>query len=194
MRVNPDEWDAFARERQDHLLDRKRMAAAATDANAQPVGRLVRGEYREQRGWAPDWKLQQLMLKEARQEEFSDMRRREMAVRVQRLDWAGKMSAQMKQAWAAGKFATRKQAYLKRTDARVARAQRLRGQGWTYQQIGDAIGITVYTAMKWLGWTRKPEPTNRHPVTFEGVTYPSIREAARVTGRTREIIRKRATP
>lgn len=189
MRVNPDEWDAFSRERQDHLLDRKRVAAGATDANAQPVGILVRGDAQEQGGWTPDWKLQVLMLREAREEEDSERRR----VAHSRPEVRAAHSIAAKKAWAAGAWATRKQGYAKRTDARVARAQRLREQGWSYQQIGDAIGITPYTAAKWLGWTRKPEPTNRHPVTFEGVTYPSIREAARATGYARETIRRRGT-
>jgi hypothetical protein len=186
MRVNPGEWDALARERQDHLIDRKRLVESTTDANAQPVGRLIKGH---------DWKLQVVMFREQRQEEFSEMRRREMAIRTKRLDWPKKMSEQMRAAWAAGKFANRKQAYLKKTTARVARARRLRSDGWTYQQIGDAIGITSYTAMRWLGWTRpaKGESKRSFPVTFQGVAYPSLREAERQTGVPRHTIKRKAS-
>lgn len=186
MRVNPGEWDALARERQDHLIDRKRLVESTTDANAEPVGRLVKGN---------DWQLQVLILREQREEEFSEMRRREMATRVQRPDWAPKMAAQMKAAWAAGKFSNRKQAYLKQTPARVTRARRLRSNGWTYQEIGDAIGITAYTAMRWLGWTRpaKGESKRSFPVTFQGVTYPSLREAERQTGVARHTIKRKTS-
>ncbi len=175
--VNAGEWDSLQPTRPDGLLEIKRTAEKA-------IGERV--------GWEPDWKLRIIMLREQRQEEFSDMRSREMRQRVQRPDWGPKMSEGMKSAWAAGKFANRKQGYAKRTPERVARAKSLRNQGWTYSQIGEAIGVTAYTAAKWLGWKRPEKPTNRHPVTFDGVTYPSLREAARQTGYSRDSIRRRA--
>ena len=188
MRLNPDDWDSLSRERPDHLVDRKRLAESTTDAHAAPVGRLVRGESRSQE-WEPDWKLKLVMLREQREEAVSESKREAYnrpEIRAQR-------SALLKQAWEAGKFATRKQAYLKKTDALVRRAQRLRAQGWTYDKIGEAIGITAYTAMRWLGWTRPPkgESKRSHPVTVGGVEYPSERQASRETGIPRHRIRSR---
>lgn len=175
--LNPG-WDALDPNRPDKLLEVKRTAEQA-------IGERV--------GWEPDWKLQQIMLREKREEEFSDMRSREMQQRIQRPDWSPKISAWMKKAWEDGKFSQRKQGYAKRTPERLARAQRLRAEGLTYDEIGKAIGVTAYTAMKWLGWTRKAKATNRFPVTFEGVTYPSLRAAERATGVHREAIKRRAT-
>lgn len=189
MRLNPDEWDSLSRERQDQLVDRKRLVESITDASAVPVGRLVKSEFGSPGEWEPDWKLKILMLKEERQEEDSGRRR----IANNRPEVRAARSAAAKNAWAEGKWANRKVGYSKHTAARVERAKRLRSEGWTYQQIGDAIGVTAYTAAKWLGWTRKTEPTNRYPVTFKGVTYPSLREAARQTGYSRATIKQRAS-
>lgn len=192
MRLNTNEWDSLSMERQDHLVDRKRKTEAGTDANAEPVGRLIRGGARQQGEWEPDWKLKLLMLRERREEQESDRRRAALA---RDPNLSEKRSEIMRQAWQAGKFQTRKQAYLKKTPARVERARRLRNQGWTYQEIGEAIGITCYTAMRWLGWTRpaKGESKRCHPVTFQGVSYPSLREAERQTGVPRHTIQRKTS-
>ena len=175
MRLNPEDWDALSRERADHLIDRKRVAETA-------IGERV--------GWEPDWKLKLLMLKERRQQEATDARQKALA---RDPEYREKRAAIMRSAWSAGKFAGRKQAYLKKTTPRVERAKRLRAQGWTYQEIGEAIGITAYTAMRWLGWTRPPkgESKRSHPVTLNGVVYASEREASRETGVPRHRIRSR---
>jgi len=177
MRVNNlARWDALDTNRPDHLLETKRRAEA---------------EIGERVGWEPDWKLQLIMLREKREEEAADSRRAALA---RDPDYGAKRSAVMRANWQAGKFANRKQAYLKKTPERVERARRLRDQGWGYAEIGAAIGITAYTAMRWLGWIRKEQPTNRYPVTYEGITYPSLREAERQTGVARHRLKKRLTP
>src|SRR3990167_3795021 len=123
MRLNTDEWDSLSRERQDHLLDRKRAAEASIDPEAAPVGILVRGAFKAQ--GTDDWKLKLAMLREAREEEDSERRR----IAYNRPEIRAARSDAAKKAWADGKWATRKQAYCKRTDARVARARRLRSDG-----------------------------------------------------------------
>lgn len=192
MRLNTNEWDSLSTERQDHLVDRKRVVESLTDAGAVPVGRLVRSEARTLGEWEPEWKLKLIMLRERRQEAESDSRRAALA---RDPNLGAKRSAIMRRAWEAGKFQQRKQAYLKKTSARVDRARRLRAHGWTYQEIGNAIGITAYTAMRWLGWTRpaKGESKRSHPVAFQGVHYPSLREAERQTGVPRHTIQRKTS-
>ncbi len=171
--MNAGEWDALQPNRPDGLLDIKRTAEKA-------IGERV--------GWEPDWKLKLIMLREQRQEEDSERKR----LAFNRPEIREQRSQLLKKAWEDGKFAKRKQAYAKRTDERLRRARRLREQGWTYAQIAEAIGITSYTAMRWLGWQRGAGKTRApQPVVFEGVHYRSLSEAERATGISRHTIKNR---
>ena len=172
-------WDAFSANRPDGLLEAKRKAEQA-------IGERI--------GWEPDWKLQQLMLKEQRQEEFSEVRSREMQQRIQRPDWSPKVSAWMKKAWAEGKFSKRVQGCKHRTPEKVARAKRLKADGWTHAQIAREMGISLYTVAQWLGWKRGAGTKRRaQPIVFEGVQYPSLSAAEKATGYSRHTIKLRTT-
>jgi hypothetical protein len=157
------EWDALDHQRPDALVDSKRNLEALDQQRV---------------GWEPDWKLRLVMLREQREEEEHERR-----VAYSNQPWVReKRSAVMKSAWARGAFAERKRGYAKRTDAKVAIANAMKSNGHTYAEIASALDVTPYTVGKWLGWERKPEATNRKPITIEGVTYPSQRAAERATG------------
>lgn len=99
-------------------------------------------------------------------------------------------SRAMRAAWERGCFADRVQWCKHRTPTKTNRAINLRAAGATWKEIADRLGVTQYTAMRWCGWERPAEPTNRKPVTIDGVTYESQREAARALGVDRAWIRR----
>jgi len=172
------EWDALHLQRPDALVQSKRQLEAL---DAQRVG------------WEPDWKLRVVMLREAREQAQSDAaRERELRKMAADPDYRGKKSRYMKAAWQRGAFADRVVGCSKRTDERVALARRLREQDLTYVQIGEALGVSAYTAAKWLGWKRSERPKNRCPVVLHGVQYESQRACARETGLNRWYIQRNA--
>lgn len=178
MRAHDVEWDSLATERPDALVQSKQQLEAL-DA--------------ERVGWEPDWKLRVAMLREAREQARSDVAsERERQKMLADPDYGLKQSLKMKAAWERGAFATRVVGCSKRTDERVAWARKLRDEGHTYMAIAQALGVTGYTAMKWLGWKRKERPTNRCPVVLHGVQYESQRAAARATGFDRGYVRRNA--
>jgi hypothetical protein len=167
------EWDSCRPERADSLFDAKR---ALENFDAQRVG------------WEPDWKLRLVMLREQREQEVCD-RRSEMANRP---EIRALRSRAMKVAWEAGRFSSRADRTCpKRTPERVQCARQMRAAGHTYAEIAQRLAVTQYTVMKWLGWTRPAEPTNRTRVEVNGVEYPSLREAERRTGMSRWVLAHR---
>lgn len=171
--INDIEWQALNTPRQDTLVDHKRALEKADS---------------ERIGYDPDWKLKLVMLREQREDEANAGK----AAYAASPEGRAQRSELLRKAWAAGKFSGRKQAYLKKTWKAVERAKRLRADGLTLQQVGDALGVTPYTVMRWLGWERSAEPTNRKKVIVDGVEYPSLREAERATGVSRWMLSKRA--
>lgn len=181
MRVMDLEWDALTLQRPDRLLDSKRAIARAE----------------EKRVGVDDFEALQMrrrMVRELRAERHGDscsrgQRRRAQRETPEQLEHRREV---MRQAWQRGVFSGRVQWCRHRTPQKVRKAVALRAEGATWQTIASRFGITQYTAMRWCGWTRKPEPTNRRPITVGGVTYPSQREAARRTGLDRGTIRRLA--
>jgi hypothetical protein len=178
-KVNDLDWDGQKGERADVLLDSKRTLVALDS---------------ERIGHDDDWRLRVAMLREEREERESERARKAAATRLAKPGELALRSELMRRAWQAGKFEKRRQGYAKRTEKLVKRARELRADGQTYEQIGNALEVTAYTAAKWLGWERKPEPTNRRPAIVDGVRYASIREAERQTGISRWVIARQLAP
>lgn len=178
-KVNDLDWDGQKGERADMLLESKRTLVALDS---------------ERIGHDDDWRLRVAMLREAREEAESERGRKAAATRLKKPGESERLSGLMRKAWEAGKFERRRQGYAKRTEKLVKRARELRADGQTYEQIGNALGVTAFTAAKWLGWVRKPEPTNRRPVAINGITYPSLHEAERQTGISRWRLTKTLQP
>lgn len=176
MRAHDVEWDALEGQRPDALLARR-----------QELDELER----QRVGWEPDWKLRVVMLREEREQRASDVAsERERQKMLANPDYRDRLVRLTRANWANGAYANRPVRYAKRTDKRVATAREMRAEGYTLAQIGVALDVTASTVNKWLGWQRKPEPTNRCPVVLDGVTYESQRAAARATGRDRGYIRR----
>lgn len=179
-------WDLLDTERPDALVDRKRRAEASVDAAAHRVGRLMRGEARELGD--PDWKLRLVMLREKREDEAYERRSRALST----LENRAKRSAVTKRNWAEGKYASRQQWCRHRSPERVARAKRLKSEGWTIAEIAKQLGCSAYTIAQWLGWKRGAASTKApRPVVFQGVQYRSLSAAERDTGVSRHTIKRR---
>lgn len=173
-RIHDLDWDQHCALSSSALIDAKRTIEKAESQRV---------------GWEPDWKLRVTMLREQREEAFSQACSAAQSERFNRPGEREAMSRRMRGAWARGAFADRKPGYAKRTDELVATAKKMRAASATYQDIATALNVTAYTVAKWLGWQRKFSPTNRSPVMFEGVQYASLREAERKTGVSRHRIK-----
>lgn len=188
MRVNPDNWDALSRERQDYLLDRKRILEASPDAGAVPVGRLVRGDAKSFGEWEPDWKLKLVMLREQREQAEYDRRSKLLSTPENR----AKRSAVTRRNWERGIYDNRNQWCRHRTPEKIRRARRLKGEGWTIKEIAHQLGCSGYAVAQWLGWKRGVSRVRApQPVVFQGVHYRSLAAAERDTGVARHTIKKR---
>ena len=175
-RVSDVDWDSLDPVRQDAALDASRSIQRAES---------------ERVGACQDWRLRVAQIREAREERESERARKAAKTRLAQPGDRERRSEWMRKAWSEGKFSNRKAGCSKRTEWRVAKARSMRESGMTYSAVGEKLGVSVYTAMRWCGWSRKPVATNRKPVTIDGVEYPSRRSASRATGLDRDTIKRR---